>query len=117
MSKLQENSENGKQSEGLSILETLSPRFSKSLDWQDELYKQGCYRALDIPLSPGIHAPKITNNYGGLKSLIAGAILASGIGLGGLVLGKYLTSEAEVIEKVKETVYDSDIEMEIIPPE
>ncbi len=117
---MSESEQNGSPTDDkLSLLERLSPRWGKSDDWQEDLYKQGCYRALDIPMRPGINAPKVTINKGvGLKGLLAIAALTSGIGAGGFVLSHFLNQpEIETVEKIIDRVFDSDIDMEIIPPE
>jgi hypothetical protein len=52
-----------------------------------------------------------------LKGVLMGAAMAAALGSGGFALSHFLgVPEKEVVEKVIEKVFDSDIDMEIVPP-
>jgi len=91
-------------------------------EWRDNLAKRLAHKSVDIPDDMGdIGSNNTTNNYGGgVKSMLAGAALAiGGMGVGGLLLNHFLDKPAmKPVEKIieHETVFDSDIEMEVIPP-
>ena len=54
----------------------------------------------------------------GLKGVVAGALLTAAFGGGGFALSHFLQQpEKETVERIIDRVFDSDIEMEIIPPQ
>lgn len=77
-----------------STQKNLYDHFQKSIDWQDELYKLGAHKALNIPLKKEIDGSNsnnsatntINNNGISPKTMIGlGAMLLGGPLLGGLV--------------------------------
>ncbi len=83
-----------------------------------ELRRQMAAKALDIPYDT--MGDINVQNTSSLKGVIAGAVMAAGLMGGSIVVGHFLSKTTpQIIEKTVEKikVFDSDISMEIIPPE
>ncbi len=94
--------------------------FSENQEWRDRLAKKCSFKTMDIVDDEMIGSNNTTINEGGLKGVIAGAVMALSIVGGSVALNHFLAKPAkEIVEKTieKTKVYGTDIEMEVIPPE
>ncbi len=91
--------------------------------WRDKLAKKATYKSLDIVDEDDMNINSGNTTSGvGAKGLIAAGLLGASLLSGGIIGGVMLADRFKVKEPVETIiehtkVFDSDIEMEIIPPD